>query len=185
MWAKQRGVAPKDIYHVCIMPCYDKKLEASRPEFRLDGLAAGAGTPEEESREVDLVLSSSEVLELASKVLPKVEDLQSIPRGAVETLWGETRDPQVLASVPEWGTAGTSGGFAEYVFQHLAAHVYNRDVCVREAGCVRAQGCVQLYIYMYVYIYICVCASVLEGPYEKVLPLYLLCVCVCVCVVHV
>jgi hypothetical protein len=37
--------------------------------------------------QVDLVLSSSEVLELAAKVLSKEEDLLRIPRGAVETLW--------------------------------------------------------------------------------------------------
>ena len=33
------------------------------------------------------MLSSSEVLELAAKVLSKEEDLLRIPRGAVETLW--------------------------------------------------------------------------------------------------
>jgi hypothetical protein len=29
MWTKQRGLAAQDVYHVCIMPCYDKKLEVS------------------------------------------------------------------------------------------------------------------------------------------------------------
>ena len=134
MWAQQRGVAAKDIYHVCVMPCFDKKLEASRPEFRVPG-DKGEGPEEgDSSREVDLVLSASELLELASKVLPGLEQLLHIPRGAIETLWGESRDPQTLAAQPEWGTAGTSGGFAQYVFQHLARSVHNRQVDVQEAG---------------------------------------------------
>jgi len=140
MWAKQRGISAKDVYHVCVMPCYDKKLEASRPVFRVPGLEAGAATEEEESREVDLVLSASELLELAAKVLPDIEQLRNIPQGAVETLWGESRPPQILATVPEWGTAGTSGGFAEYVFQYLAQHVHGRQVLVREAGATAASG---------------------------------------------
>jgi len=133
MWAKQRGIAPHDLYHVCVMPCYDKKLEASRPEFRLPGPDA-SGSQDEATREVDLVLSASELIELAAKVLPDVAQLGQIPRGAVESLWGETRDAHTLASVPEWGTAGTSGGFAEHVFQHIARTVHKRSVQVREAG---------------------------------------------------
>lgn len=39
-------------YHVAIMPCYDKKLEASRQDF-IDA--------EFEARDVDLVLTASEV----------------------------------------------------------------------------------------------------------------------------
>ena len=127
LWARQRGLRPEEVYHVCIMPCYDKKLEASRPEFRVDEDTAAA-------REVDLVLSASELLELAGKVLPDLEQLKNVPRGAVETLSGEIRDPHTLATVPEWGTAGSSGGFAEYAFVHLARQVHNRAVVVCEAG---------------------------------------------------
>lgn len=31
--AEKQGVHPKNIYHVTLMPCYDKKLEASRADF--------------------------------------------------------------------------------------------------------------------------------------------------------
>ena len=27
------GLGPEDILHICLMPCYDKKLEAARPDF--------------------------------------------------------------------------------------------------------------------------------------------------------
>lgn len=43
---------PNAIYHVAVMPCYDKKLEASRPDFFLD---------EFDTREVDCVLTTGEI----------------------------------------------------------------------------------------------------------------------------
>ncbi len=46
-----QGVSPQKIYHVTVMPCYDKKLEASRPDFYLS---------EYETREVDCVITSGE-----------------------------------------------------------------------------------------------------------------------------
>lgn len=32
-FARARGIAPDRVYHVTIMPCFDKKLEASRDDF--------------------------------------------------------------------------------------------------------------------------------------------------------
>lgn len=46
------GVQADQIYHVTVMPCYDKKLEASRPDFYDDVLA---------SRDVDCVLTTGEL----------------------------------------------------------------------------------------------------------------------------
>ncbi|KEP65143.1 UNVERIFIED_CONTAM: iron only hydrogenase large subunit, c-terminal domain-containing protein [Hammondia hammondi] len=36
-------LTPGDIFHVCVMPCFDKKLEAARPEFRSTPMATAAG----------------------------------------------------------------------------------------------------------------------------------------------
>ena len=44
---------PDDIYHVTIMPCYDKKLEASRADFYNDMYR---------TRDVDCVISTSKLL---------------------------------------------------------------------------------------------------------------------------
>lgn len=44
---------PDDIYHVCVMPCYDKKLEASRSDFEIDGV-----------RDVDCVITTGELEKL-------------------------------------------------------------------------------------------------------------------------
>jgi iron only hydrogenase large subunit-like protein len=51
--AKKDNLAPSQVYHVCVMMCYDKKLEATRDDFCEDGV-----------RHVDTVLATSELLSL-------------------------------------------------------------------------------------------------------------------------
>lgn len=53
---------PDEIYHVTVMPCYDKKLEASRDDFVFQ--VEYAGEIAASVTEVDSVLTSGEVLEL-------------------------------------------------------------------------------------------------------------------------
>ena len=45
------SISPNDIYHVTVMPCYDKKLEASREDFYNDLYR---------TRDVDCVITSGE-----------------------------------------------------------------------------------------------------------------------------
>jgi len=59
------GIAPERIWHLAVMPCFDKKLEASREELT-DAVWAGAGTPGKGVRDVDCVITSKEVLMLAA-----------------------------------------------------------------------------------------------------------------------
>lgn len=51
--AKLHGTKTCHVYHVSIMPCFDKKLEAARPDFEVGG-----------AREVDLVITAREVVEM-------------------------------------------------------------------------------------------------------------------------
>ncbi|WAR14777.1 CIAO3-like protein [Mya arenaria] len=51
-FAEKKGVSPDRIYHVTVMPCFDKKLEASRPDFYSDMYS---------TRDVDCVITSGEV----------------------------------------------------------------------------------------------------------------------------
>jgi len=57
---------PKEVYRVIVMPCYDKKLEASRNDFAsLFGYQVEGHESEINMiSEVDLVLRTGEVLEL-------------------------------------------------------------------------------------------------------------------------
>lgn len=57
------------------MPCFDKKLEASRPDFA----DAGSG-----ARDVDTVLTSGEILELLSL---RGIDLMTVPPSPLDTLY--------------------------------------------------------------------------------------------------
>ena len=36
-WCGAAGLPPDRVYHCAVMPCYDKKLEASREDFWLPG----------------------------------------------------------------------------------------------------------------------------------------------------
>lgn len=47
-YAEQKQLSPSDIYHVTLMPCYDKKLEASRDDFY---------NPNIDAKDVDCVLT--------------------------------------------------------------------------------------------------------------------------------
>lgn len=53
MLAQKLNLSSEKIYHVSIMPCYDKKLEASREDFYNEAL---------NSRDVDCVITSSKFL---------------------------------------------------------------------------------------------------------------------------
>lgn len=54
-WASKLDLLPENIYHVSIMPCFDKKLEASRDDFYNE---------DHKTRDVDTVLTSAEVIDI-------------------------------------------------------------------------------------------------------------------------
>ena len=72
--AARAPIRPSRVYHVAIMPCYDKKLEASRRDFVWEGGAqsssaqgsaqGGAQGAGSEAREVDCVITPAELVEL-------------------------------------------------------------------------------------------------------------------------
>ncbi|KAL8436692.1 hypothetical protein ACSSS7_001517 [Eimeria intestinalis] len=80
VWRQVGGLAPEDILHVCVMPCFDKKLEAARHGFIHGGAQQKQQQSEEECgassffesslsfgssqgpwAEVDMVLATSEL----------------------------------------------------------------------------------------------------------------------------
>eukprot|EP00494_Astrolonche_serrata_P027943 UN28208 len=48
----KKEISNREIYHICIMPCFDKKLEATRKQFRT-----------ETERDVDLVITPIELFD--------------------------------------------------------------------------------------------------------------------------
>lgn len=62
--AGRLGKEGNEVYHVAVMPCYDKKLEASRPDFTTKH--SDRDGKEMEVRDVDLVLTTGEVARMIS-----------------------------------------------------------------------------------------------------------------------
>jgi iron only hydrogenase large subunit-like protein len=48
--ANKFGIAPNKVFHVTVMPCFDKKLEASRETFKVDNAS-----------DVDMVITAVEL----------------------------------------------------------------------------------------------------------------------------
>ncbi|KAH8697549.1 nuclear architecture related protein [Talaromyces proteolyticus] len=71
------GVSPSQIWHLAIMPCFDKKLEASREELTSTAWDVdNADTSQPPVRDVDCVITSRELLMLASS---RNTNLSSLP----------------------------------------------------------------------------------------------------------
>ncbi|XP_039016340.1 protein NAR1-like isoform X2 [Hibiscus syriacus] len=116
------GFRPEEIYHVTMMPCYDKKLEASRDDFVFQ-VESNDGSPTDEGvciPEVDSVLTSGEVLDLIQ--------LKEVDFNALE---GSPLD-RPLTNLDEqehlYGVSGSSGGYAETVFRYTAKVLFGREI---------------------------------------------------------
>ncbi|XP_073312905.1 protein NAR1-like [Primulina huaijiensis] len=106
---------PEEIYHVTIMPCYDKKLEAARDDFVFQLDSDG-----ERIAEVDSVLTTGEVLDLIK--------LRSINLTNLE----ESPVDELLSNVDEdghlYGVHGSSGGYADTVFRYAAKLLFGKEI---------------------------------------------------------
>ncbi|NWR11104.1 NARFL factor, partial [Paradoxornis webbianus] len=109
-FAEQKGLSPDRIYHVTVMPCYDKKLEASRPDFF---------NQEYQTRDVDCVITTGEVLKLLEQEGVSLADVDPAP---LDTVLG--------GAAAELGShrGGGSGGFLEHVFTHAAKEIFGIHV---------------------------------------------------------
>ncbi|PSC72354.1 cytosolic Fe-S cluster assembly factor narfl [Micractinium conductrix] len=87
-WCAAAGLPPDGVYHCAVMPCYDKKLEASRGDFDLHGTQVA---------ETDCVLATTELQELLEQ---KGVDLRSVAPEPLDSL---------LAVVP--GSSGSGSGW--------------------------------------------------------------------------
>ncbi|RKP01435.1 hypothetical protein CXG81DRAFT_8111, partial [Caulochytrium protostelioides] len=99
-----RGVAPNQIYHVTIMPCYDKKLEASRPDFYDETFA---------TRDVDCVLTTGECERMLRERGPH------LPGMPVNDALYRSEHGRLLGS-----EGSTSGGYLSHIFRYAAATLF-------------------------------------------------------------
>lgn len=105
-------LAPDDsrtVWLATVMPCHDKKIEASRPEYAL----------ENGNREVDCVITTGELLDLIDEM-------------KYDLCGGEESDLVADFSVREGefgtGNGGGSGGYAEYVLRIAAKEILSVEL---------------------------------------------------------
>jgi iron only hydrogenase large subunit-like protein len=133
----------EEAYHVSVMPCFDKKLEASRREFKTkregDVLGQGKDDDVDSFNETDCVLTTTEVVELLEKKCNIVDEagVRSLPSAKIDSMfasWFRTEDmmdveedEQEDALLPP-AFAATSGAYLEYVFRKAARDLYGVDL---------------------------------------------------------
>lgn len=115
-WAAKQNppLDPVRIYHVTVMPCYDRKLEASRDDFFLAQF---------ETRETDVVLTSGEVRDLVLERLPaETGGLAALPETELDpSTWNVSADGQTLMRSED---VGASGGYTEHLFRYAARRLF-------------------------------------------------------------
>ncbi|KAF9195107.1 hypothetical protein BGZ50_005172 [Haplosporangium sp. Z 11] len=117
-FGSQLGLNPDQIYHVCVMPCYDKKLEASRSDFYSDLY---------QTRDVDCVITSTEVEKMFSE--QGQTDMSVFGEMNLDLGYNSVvKDPATGEDQVLIGTSGNaSGGFLEYVMQYAAKELFGID----------------------------------------------------------
>ncbi|XP_016205847.1 protein NAR1 isoform X1 [Arachis ipaensis] len=116
------GLRPEEIYHVTVMPCYDKKLEAARDDFVIqpESHDEGSGNEDNMVTEVDSVLTTGEVLEL---IQLKEVDFQSLEESPLDRSLTNINEEGYL-----YGICGSSGGYAETIFRYAAKTLFGRQI---------------------------------------------------------
>ncbi|CAI9290546.1 unnamed protein product [Lactuca saligna] len=109
------GVRASEIYHVTVMPCYDKKLEASRDDFVFHDESG------EMTTEVDSVLTTGEVLDLIQT--NAAVDFMNLDESPVDKLLSNVSEEENL-----FGVRGSSGGYADTIFRYAAKTLFDQDL---------------------------------------------------------
>ncbi|NXC19610.1 NARFL factor, partial [Corythaeola cristata] len=98
-FAEQQHLTPAQIYHVTVMPCYDKKLEASRPDFF---------NQEYQTRDVDCVITTAS---------PKTASSFPSPR------FSSAAEEELTTH-----SGGGSGGYLEHIYKYAAKELFGIQV---------------------------------------------------------
>jgi len=126
--ARNYGVRPEQVWHLAVMPCFDKKLEASRSELTSNAWATSSDLSEP-VRDVDCVITARELISLAEA---RGMDFGDMPRKPLSRkLRTPFPDPTIdrfLFPSPRRGAhlqkeraAGTSGGYLWHILQRFQA----------------------------------------------------------------
>ncbi|EPS33586.1 hypothetical protein PDE_08548 [Penicillium oxalicum 114-2] len=128
--SKSLGVSPSRIWHLAIMPCFDKKLEASREEltnlsWQVDCVEGESGL-QQPVRDVDCVITTRELLTLAASRGVTLPQLSRGPLAQTYRLPFPVQSLDAFASSRGSSTtqtieSGTSGGYLHHVLRSFQA----------------------------------------------------------------
>ncbi|KAJ3014530.1 UNVERIFIED_CONTAM: hypothetical protein HDU68_000238, partial [Siphonaria sp. JEL0065] len=113
--------SPASVYHVSVMPCYDKKLEASRADFYNDVYR---------TRDVDTVITTGEVERMLKE---KGVSFLDLPEGSLSDLFTRVHHTSLSFQNPNemtidqvlTGSEGSSsGGYLSYIFRYAVRELY-------------------------------------------------------------
>ncbi|CAB3234712.1 unnamed protein product [Arctia plantaginis] len=107
--SKCREQNPSEIYHVTFMPCYDKKLEASREDFYSEIL---------QCHDVDCVITS---IELEQMLENNNKSLRDVPGMELDWPWEALGEGSPLV---RRHVGSGSGGYADQVFLYAAEQLF-------------------------------------------------------------
>lgn len=139
--SKKLNIHPSQIWHLALMPCFDKKLEASREELtdRWWRDTVSDDTTTQPTRDVDCVITSRELLTLASA---RSISLASLP---TTFLPSSTRSPFPDTTIAKFllspssrsaaqsSDAATSGGYLHHILQ-TQAHLHPGSNIITSRG---------------------------------------------------
>ncbi|XP_031831238.2 putative cytosolic Fe-S cluster assembly factor CPIJ010948 isoform X2 [Nomia melanderi] len=111
--AETMGLLPDQVYHVTLMPCYDKKLEASREDFY---------NRDRKSRDVDCVITPIELEQMLNEsntVLNEVKERE------IKRPFGSQIDNLENDLYSHSGSG--SGGYADFIFRYAVKHLFGEN----------------------------------------------------------
>lgn len=137
--SKELKIKPNQIYHVCIMPCYDKKLEGSRDDF-YDSV--------NDTRQVDCVLTTSELKDILVERKTDLNSVKPLDKFHKFTKIFMNSDQSISSSDMEWESidhvsnassssafyltssydSTGSGGYLENIFRYAAMVLFTKKI---------------------------------------------------------
>jgi iron only hydrogenase large subunit-like protein len=119
-------IPPSQIWHLAIMPCFDKKLEASRSELTSAAWLPSHDSTQEKIRDTDCVITARELLHLAAARGLNFASLPKTPLSCSDLI--PFPDPKLDAFLfppsrrkNQTAVAGSSGGYLYHILQTYQA----------------------------------------------------------------
>ena len=135
--AQRFNVPPSQIWHLAIMPCFDKKLEASRNELTSSVWLPNHDTTQDPVRDTDCVITARELLHLAAA---RGINFASLPRTPLPSSQRTPfPDPKLDAFLfpssrrkNQISEAGPSGGYLYHILHTYQAQNPGSEIVVKQ-----------------------------------------------------